>query len=141
MDPTLNRVEVSSAMKSELVDQLSGLLAPARNGRVPEGVTEEGWRAMRQSLSARRPFRLRLDLRKSEGDMLYVAVSGKPVLDLEGTFRGYRGTGRDVTREVTAREAARRAERRLIEAMDAAPCAVALVDSDQQLVWPSAMSH
>jgi cell cycle sensor histidine kinase DivJ len=56
------------------------------------------------------------------------------VFDLDGNFRGYRGTGRDVTREVVARDAARRAERRLIEAMDAAPCAVALVDSHLQLV-------
>src|SRR5205085_6671423 len=60
--------------------------------------------------------------------------SGKPVFDLDGKFCGYRGTGRDVTREVATREAARRAERRLVEAMDAAPCGVALVDSDLHLI-------
>jgi signal transduction histidine kinase len=73
-------------------------------------------------------------LRREDGEILYVAVGGKPVFDLDGHFRGYRGTGRDVSREVVAREAARRAERRLVEAMDAAPCAVALVNAGLQFV-------
>ena len=134
MDHELNHAEVSSAMDSELVGQLSLLLTPGPKGRVPLGVGEEPWRAMRKTMASRERFRLRLDRRKSDGEMIYVAVSGKPVFDLDGKFRGYRGTGRDVTREVTTREAARRAERRLVEAMDAAPCAVALVDSQLQLV-------
>ena len=134
IDDTLRRVEVSSAVESELVDQLWLLLTPGPHGRVPFGVVEEGWNAMRQCMSARQRFRIRLDRRKPDGEMLYIAVSGKPVFDFEGKFCGYRGTGRDVTREVTTREAARRAERRLVEAMDGAPCAVALVDAQLQLV-------
>ena len=134
MDQTLTRVEVSSAVESELVERLSTLLLAGPDGLPPAGVVEEGWRALRQNLSARQRFRLRLDMKDPDGEMFYVAVSGKPVFDLDGNFRGYRGTGRDVTREVVARDAARRAERRLIEAMDAAPCAVALVDSHLQLV-------
>ena len=134
MDDALRHVEVSSAMDSELVDQIWLLLTPGPDGRVPLGVSQETWQAMRHSMLSRERFRLRLDRRKSDGGMLYVAVSGKPVFDLDGKFRGYRGTGRDVTREVTTRDAARLAERRLVEAMDAAPCAVALVDSQLQLV-------
>ena len=134
MDEELRHAEVSSAVESDLVARLPSLLTPGPGGLVPPGVAEEGWRTLRQNLSARQRFRLRLDLQEKDGRSLYVAVSGKPVFDLDGNFRGYRGTGRDVTREVVAREAARRAERRLIEAMDAAPCAVALVDSQLQLV-------
>jgi PAS domain S-box-containing protein len=134
MDETLKDVEVTSAVESELVARLSVLLSPGPDGLAPAGVVEEGWRALRQNLSARQRFRLRLDMVEPGGEILYVAVGGKPVFDLEGNFRGYRGTGRDVTREVAAREAARRAERRLIEAMDAAPCAVALLDSRLHLV-------
>jgi PAS domain S-box-containing protein len=134
MEHTLRHVEVSSAMDSELVDQLSLLLTPGPNGRMPLGVSKESWHAMRHAMSGQQRFRTRLDRRKSDGDMLHIAVSGKPVFDLDGKFRGYRGTGRDVTREVATRDAARRAERRLVEAMDAAPCAVALVDSQLQLV-------
>lgn len=134
MDHTLCHVEVSSAAESDLVTRLPSLLTPGPGSRVPPGVAEDSWRALRQHLSARQRFRLRLDLKGEDGETLYVSVSGKPAFDLEGRFSGYRGTARDVTRELVAREAARRAERRLIEAMDAAPCAVALVDSQLQLV-------
>jgi two-component system sensor histidine kinase/response regulator len=134
MDATLKQVEVTSALQSELVAKLSTLLVPGADGLAPHGVVEDGWRSLRQNLSARQRFRLRLDTKGTSGEALYVAVGGKPVFGLEGNFRGYRGTARDVTREVAAREAARRAERRLIEAMDAAPCAVTLLDSDLHLV-------
>ncbi len=134
MDETLRRVEVTSAMESDLVATLPSLLVPGLDGRPPEGVADDVWRAMRHNLLARQRFRLRIDLSGRDGEMLYIAVGGKPVFDLDGNFRGYRGTARDVAREVLAREAARRAERRLIEALDAAPSAVALVDPDLQLV-------
>ncbi|HMI97153.1 MAG TPA: PAS domain-containing sensor histidine kinase [Micropepsaceae bacterium] len=134
MDHTLCHVEVSSAAESDLVTRLPSLLTPGPEGRVPPGVAEDGWRSLRQYLSARQRFRLRLDLKGDDGETLYVSVSGKPAVDHDGHFTGYRGTARDVTREMVAREAARRAERRLIEAMDAAPCAVALVDSQLHLV-------
>ncbi len=134
MDHTLCHVEVSSSAESDLVTRLPSLLTPAPGSRVPPGVAEDSWRSLRQHLSARQRFRLRLDLKGDDGEILHVSVSGKPAFDLEGRFSGYRGTARDVTTELVAREAARRAERRLIEAMDAAPCAVALVDSDLQLV-------
>jgi PAS domain S-box-containing protein len=117
MDPTLRRVEVSSAVQSDLVARLPGLLLPNPEGLAPSGVSEEGWRALRQNLAARQRFRLRLDVQDAGGETAYIAISGKPVFDLEGKFCGYRGTGRDVTREVVAREAARIAERRLVEAM------------------------
>jgi signal transduction histidine kinase len=129
MDRNLTHAEVSSAVETEVAARLKALLAPGAKGAKPEGISQEGWRALRHHLSARTRFRLRLDLQRDDGELLYISVSGKPVFDLEGRFQGYRGTGRDVTREVTARVAARRAERRLIEAMDAAPSAVALVDA------------
>ena len=134
MDKTLKRVDVSSAVETELVEKLSALLVADADGQAPPGVVDEGWRALRQNLSARQHFRLRLDVQEPGGETFYVAVGGKPVFDPEGNFSGYRGTGRDVTREVAAREAARRAECRLIEALDAAPCAVALLDSRLHLV-------
>ena len=134
MDHALGHVEVSSAAESDLVARLPSVLTPGPGAGVPPGIAEEGWRALRQQLLARQRFRLRIDLQREDGETLYVSVSGKPVFDLDGRFGGYRGTARDITQESVAREAARRAERRLIEAMDAAPCAVALVDSHLQLV-------
>ena len=38
-------------------------------------------------------------------------ASGKPVFDADGEFRGYRGTGTDVTAIMRAQEALRESER------------------------------
>jgi PAS domain S-box-containing protein len=59
-------------------------------------------------LAAHRPFRITYPMRDRDGVVHYLRSSGKPVFDADGTFRGYRGTGTDVSNEV-------RAERALIE--------------------------
>jgi PAS domain S-box-containing protein len=133
MDGNLTHVLVSSAQETPVSAHLKALLAPEAAAVKPEGLPEEGWRALRHHLVARQRFRLRLDFQEGEGESFHISVSAKPVFDFDGGFQGYRGTGRDVTREVTARVAARRAERRLIEAMDGAPSAVALIDSHLNL--------
>jgi diguanylate cyclase (GGDEF)-like protein/PAS domain S-box-containing protein len=49
-------------------------------------------------LAARRPFRdLRMRWRTAGGEERVLSVSGEPVFDADGRFRGYRGVGRDVT--------------------------------------------
>ena len=52
---------------------------------------------------------------------MYVKASGKPVFDANGEFRGYRGTGTDVTAIIRAQEALRESERRLRSAIDGIP--------------------
>ena len=47
---------------------------------------------------------------------MYVKASGKPVFDANGEFRGYRGTGVDVTEHKRAEQALRRSEVYLAEA-------------------------
>ena len=39
-----------------------------------------------------------------DGSPMYVKASGKPVFDANGEFRGYRGTGADVTATMRAQE-------------------------------------
>lgn len=54
--------------------------------------------ALIANLAARRPF---LDLvyrrENSDGSWRYLMVSGEPIFDISGRFRGYRGIGKDVT--------------------------------------------
>ena len=50
------------------------------------------------------------------GSPMYVKASGKPVFDANGEFRGYRGTGVDVTEHKRAEQALRRSEVYLAEA-------------------------
>jgi PAS domain S-box-containing protein len=65
----------------------------------------EKWRLVRATLDSHKPFRdfvyRGLD---SYGSPMYVKASGKPVFDADGQFRGYRGTGTDVTALMRAQD-------------------------------------
>ncbi len=61
-------------------------------------MTAEDWAAHRAVLDARRPFRdLELCRVGPSGDKFWVSVSGEPVFDGSGAFKGYRGVGKDIT--------------------------------------------
>jgi Amt family ammonium transporter len=40
----------------------------------------------------------------ANGDIVYMSTMGKPVFDADGNFKGYRGTGRDITKRKRAEE-------------------------------------
>ena len=62
------------------------------------GVSEEQWARHREDLEARRVFRnFEYALLASNGGLVHVSVSGMPVFDARGEFKGYRGAGRDIT--------------------------------------------
>jgi PAS domain S-box-containing protein len=68
----------------------------------------EKWRHLRETLDARKPFRDFVYCSAgSSGLPMFVRASGKPVLDANGEFRGYRGTASDVTERMRAEEALR----------------------------------
>jgi PAS domain S-box-containing protein len=80
---------------------------------------ESHWAAHETELAARLPFRsFRYQWTRPDGEVRYIEASGRPIFDEHGTFRGYRGTGRDVTPEILA-------ERRLLEAKAEAEAASA----------------
>jgi PAS domain S-box-containing protein len=65
----------------------------------------EKWRHVRATLDARKPFRDFVYCSKDRnGSPMYVRASGTPVFDTSGEFRGYRGTGTDVTAITRARQ-------------------------------------
>jgi PAS domain S-box-containing protein len=71
----------------------------------------EKWRLIRATLDSRKPFRDFVYCSAGgDGSPLYVRASGKPVFDASGEFRGYRGTGADVTAIMRAQEALRESE-------------------------------
>jgi hypothetical protein len=77
----------------------------------------EKWRLIRATLESRKPFRdFVYCAMGGNGLPMYVKASGKPVFDGDGEFRGYRGTGTDVTATVRAQEAQQRREAYLAEA-------------------------
>jgi PAS domain S-box-containing protein len=65
----------------------------------------EKWRRVRATLDSRKPFRdFEYCSARRNGPPMYVKAGGKPVFDANGEFRGYRGTGIDVTANVRAQE-------------------------------------
>src|SRR6267142_2829971 len=77
----------------------------------------EKWRLIQATLDSRKPFRdFVYCSARGDGSPMYVKASGKPVFDAEGEFRGYRGTGTDVTALRTAEAEARESEQRYREA-------------------------
>jgi PAS domain S-box-containing protein len=80
------------------------------------------WRHVWAALDARKPFRdFVYCCVGRDGAPMYVRASGKPVFGPNGEFRGYRGTGTDVTAIIRAQEALRENERGLRSAIDGIP--------------------
>jgi diguanylate cyclase (GGDEF)-like protein/PAS domain S-box-containing protein len=66
-----------------------------------------------EDLAARRPFRdLLLKRTADDGTVRHFSISGEPVFEASGRFRGYRGIGSDVTEKEQAAAALRESEAR-----------------------------
>jgi PAS domain S-box-containing protein len=77
----------------------------------------EKWRLLWATLESREPFHNFVYCSSDgTGSPIYVKASGKPVFGANGEFRGYRGTGTDVTALRTMEAEARENERRYREA-------------------------
>ena len=92
------------------------------------------WRFIRAALDSRQPFRDFVYLGSGgDGSPMYVRASGRPVFNVDGEFRGYRGTGTDVTAIVRAQEALRESERRARSAIDGIAGLVAIMTPNGEL--------
>src|SRR5215831_9340780 len=71
----------------------------------------EHWREHMATLERREPFHdFVYTVRRDDGSLGYVSISGKPVFDAEGQFSGYRGVARDITERQRAEEALHKAQ-------------------------------
>jgi diguanylate cyclase (GGDEF)-like protein/PAS domain S-box-containing protein len=94
------------------LDQQTGMTSTSTIGKtrweLPIVVSDDAeWRQHRELLELHRPFRdfeYQMDV---DGVRHWFNISGNPLFRADGSFRGYRGTGKDVTEE-------KRVEKRLI---------------------------
>ncbi|WP_372023104.1 response regulator (plasmid) [Tistrella mobilis] len=67
---------------------------------------QPGFRAYAGALAGRQAFRnLCYDIFDGAGRLRHVEMNGEPVFDEAGTFRGFRGSGRDLTEQMLAKTA------------------------------------
>ena len=96
-DENLRFSEVSAGFTEQLGIPVETLLGRRRWNAV-EALENQDWEEHRRQLENRESFRdLVFRARDSAGELRWVAVSGEPRFDEQGRFRGYRGTGRDIT--------------------------------------------
>ncbi|HET7365955.1 MAG TPA: PAS domain S-box protein [Burkholderiales bacterium] len=73
-------------------------------------LTDEDWARHRVQLERHEPFRdFEMERANATGGTRWVSVTGEPVYDESGKFRGYRGVGSDVTERKRAEAELRRA--------------------------------
>src|SRR5690349_8105948 len=99
----------SDNLHRRLGPAMESLLGKTRWELPTLNMTEADWAAHRALLEAHQPFRdLQWHRMGQDGKLQIASISGKPIFDSEGGFRGYRGIGRDITESKRAEEALRR---------------------------------
>jgi len=81
-----------------------------------------------------RSFEFRLSPERTGACDRWLLVSGEPILAADGTFIGYRGVGRDVSRRRRATEALAESTAKLEALIEAAPIAIAMFDREMRYI-------
>lgn len=95
----------------------------------------EDWREHQAKLAARLPFRdFGYSAQTADGKTRHLKIHGKPIYAMDGTFKGYRGTGYDITEQVEMKEALERNKQLLLDAIESIPEGFSLYDEQDRLV-------
>jgi PAS domain S-box-containing protein len=93
------------------------------------------WREHMATVERREPFRdFVYKIRRGDGSLAFVSISGKPVFDAEGRFRGYRGVARDITERERAEEALRASEEQWRAVFENNPTMYFMIDAGGSIV-------
>ena len=98
----------------------------ARRWEMPSVLPDEaGWQAHRAVLDAHLPFRhFEMARLRPNGSVHHVTVSGDPLFDTAGKFKGYRGSGSDITERKHIELALLASQKRLGAVLDGVQSAV-----------------
>jgi PAS domain S-box-containing protein len=102
----------------------------------PEG--RAAWQRYLQGRARHEPFTDVIGERDMPGGRMVMQMSGIPVFDSAGRFRGYRGATRDVTREQQMRAQAQQAQRLLEQAIESVNASMMISDAGGRIVLSNA---
>ena len=126
---------------SDRVEKITGVPVAFHIGKnrlelAADKAEQEKWHAHLEILEARRSFRDFRYLRKGhDGRLQHMTSSGVPVFDAEGNFKGYRGTGADITAAVEAEAKAASVRKQFMAAIESVSDGFALFDADDRMVF------
>lgn len=108
MDEDLRFAHISKGYRSYAGVDPSFYIGKTRQEATAENANDEKWLQHIDDLEHHRPFRdFTFELKTSDGTPSAARISGKPLFNHDGVFRGYRGTGSDITEQWQAEEALR----------------------------------
>ena len=105
-DEALRFISFSTSRASHIERSYTDKLIGQTRWQIPYlNMTAADWAAHRAVLEARQPFRdLELCRYDEQGCKIWVRVSGEPVFDASGAFKGYQGIASDITERRRAEE-------------------------------------
>ncbi|WP_421981856.1 PAS domain S-box protein [Roseibium sp.] len=130
-------VEFGHSHEVTKVIELENVLGKRREQLALGDTESQKWLDHFEDLENEKPFRdfqywskaYRVPSDSSAGENRLVAISGIPVYDEDGTFAGYRGTGRDVTQEYVNSQRIRASEARFRAMFESIRIGIVLSDA------------
>jgi len=134
LDADLNFSYVSDTYFRATVRSPEEIIGKHRAAMTPESHSEE-WTKHLEDLRKHLPFSdFEYSRKLRDGSIMWISSSGKPMFDDDGTFKGYRSVGRDITERKRADEKLAETETQLRVALDNMPGGMALEDGDRNYV-------
>lgn len=108
--------------------KIEDLIGKTRDGILNTGVEtdQKKWQAHLADLQAHQPFRDFIYALGGVSKLTYIRVNGVPIFDADGVFKGYRGTGNNVTDLILAEQDRIRSEQQFSLAFRASPALLAI---------------
>jgi PAS domain S-box-containing protein len=133
-------VDLRVTYVSSAYEELTGLSATELIGRwltddPRVSIDPERERAQLAAQQQRKPFRdFVYSVTLPDGRKRWLSLSGAPIFDRAGGFKGYRGVGAEITRHIEAEQAARLAEKQLHEAVVHVSQPIVVLDAEDRVV-------
>ncbi|WP_431152662.1 EAL domain-containing protein [Acidovorax facilis] len=97
-DAQFRLTHVDGSDKDRLLQEAAAYMGKTRWELAGPGVSEARWQEHRELLERHQEFRdFEFQRKDRSGQLHWLSVSGTPIFDVNGTFCGYRGVGKDIT--------------------------------------------
>ena len=131
MGPDLRFTFFSDRLSEVLGIPDDAFIGKRRGEHVEPIVESDVWKNHLDTLNAHEPFNdFEYGFERPDGKIVFVRVSGVPILGDDGEFLGYRGTSTDITEQKLSEEALRQSEQRFRYFYELIPDVFMITDMD-----------